>query len=57
MRSCTCDIGYTVCGSNCPSTQMRCQCRNEAGETVVGDTFDIGQLHLVTTARQWAIQG
>lgn len=46
MQSCTCDIGYSVCGSNCPSTRMRCQCRNEAGEMVVGDTFDIGQLHL-----------
>ena len=44
MESCSCDIGYSVCGSNCPSTKMRCQCKNKAGEMVVGDMFDIGQL-------------
>lgn len=44
MASCTCDIGYSVCGSNCPNTKMRCQCRNNAGDMVVGDVFDFGQL-------------
>lgn len=44
MEDCTCDITYSVCGSNCPSTQLRCQCKNKAGDMVVGDSFDIGQL-------------
>lgn len=43
MESCSCDIGYSVCGSNCPSTQMQCQCMNKAGNMVRGDMFDIGQ--------------
>lgn len=46
MKSCTCDIGYSVCGSDCPNTSMRCQCKDYDGNLVTGDIFDIGELSL-----------
>lgn len=48
METCQCDIGYSVCGNDCPNTKMQCQCTNKAGVSVVGDTFDIGDYIGVT---------
>ncbi|KAK7723969.1 hypothetical protein SLS64_000302 [Diaporthe eres] len=52
MESCTCDIGHSICGDQCANTAMRCQCRNKAGDIVVGDIFDIDDHIGVTWAKE-----
>lgn len=44
MQTCTCKMGYSVCGDQCADTAIQCQCKDLVGNMVTGDIFDIGQL-------------